>query len=97
MKAHKNMESNKNKLQHTANTTPQAGKGMLRISFFLFFLFFANLLIGKGNISFQWGLPHLDGVAEFLLLTAASTTLIWAALKREDAEKDITNTTSKEA
>ncbi len=91
------MESKNNKLQHPANTTPQGGKGMLRISLFLFFLFFANLLIGKGNISFQWGLPHLDSVAEFLLLGAASTTLIWAALKREAAEKDITNTTSKEA
>ena len=91
------MENKKNKLQHSANTAPKAGKGMLRISLFLFLLFFTNLLIGKGNISFHWGLPHLESVAEFLLLGAASTTLIWAALKREAAEKDITDTTSKEA
>ena len=70
---------------------------MLRISLSLFLLFFANLLIGKGNISFHWGLPHFESVAEFLMLGAASTTLIWAALKREAAEKDITDTTSKEA
>ena len=91
------MESAKKKTQHSANTAPPAGKGMLRISLFLFLLFFANLLIGKGNISFHWGLPHLESVAEFLLLGAASTTLIWAALKREAAENDITDTTSKEA
>jgi len=91
------MESGKNKIQHSAHATPPAGKGMLRISLFLFLLFFANLLIGKGNISFHWGLPHLESVAEFLLLGAASTTLIWAALKREAGENESTDTTSKEA
>ena len=84
-------------MQHTTKTAPTAGKGILRISILLFIFFFINLVVGKGNISFQWGLPHLDGVAEFLLLAAASTTLIWAALKQEDAEKDTTTTTSKEA
>ena len=83
-------------MQNSTKTALTAGKGILRISILLFLFFFINLVVGKGNISFQWGLPHLDGVAEFLLLAAASTTLIWAALKREDAEKDITTTTSKE-
>ena len=58
------MESGKNKIQHSAHATPPAGKGMLRISLFLFLLFFANLLIGTGNISFHWGLPPLESVAE---------------------------------
>ena len=64
----------------------KAGQGILRISWLLFLLFFANLLVGKGNVTFHWGLPQLGSVAEFLLLGAASTMLIWAALKREEAE-----------
>lgn len=83
--------------QSANKTGPVAGKGSLRVSLLLFFLFFVNLVIGKANVAFQWGLPHLESVAEFLLLTAASTTLIWSALKREAAEKNGTNTTSKEA
>lgn len=84
-------------MSHSTKTGPPAGRGILRISLLLFLLFFVNLLIGKGNIVFNWRLPHLGSLAEFLLLGAASTTLIWAALKREVAEKDVTNTTSKEA
>ena len=84
-------------MPHSAETAPVAGKWTLRVSLLLFLLFFVNLIIGKANVSFQWGLPHLDSVAEFLLLTAASTTLIWSALKRETAEKNVTNNMSKEA
>jgi heme A synthase len=84
-------------MQQSAKKAPAAGKGILRISLLLFLLFFVNLLIGKGNIIFNWGIPHLGSLAEFLLLGAASTTLIWAALKREVAEKDVNNITSKEA
>ena len=83
-------------MQDSANTAAQPGRWSLRVSLLLFLIFFVNLIIGKANVSFQWGLPHLESVAEFLLLTAASTTLIWSALKRETAEKNATNNTSKE-
>jgi heme A synthase len=82
--------------QHSTKSAPKAGQGILRIALFLFLLFFANLLVGKGNVSFHWGLPQLGSVAEFLLLGAASTVLIWAALKREAAERKITGTNAKE-
>lgn len=78
--------------QHATKSAPEAGKGILRMALFLFLVFFANLLVGKGNVSFHWGLPHLDSVAEFLLLGAASTMLIWAALEREAAENESTET-----
>jgi len=84
-------------MQQSAKTAPAAGKGILRISLLLFSLFFLNLVVGKGNVSFHWGLPRLGSLGEFLLLGAASTTLIWSALKRETAEKDVNKTTSKEA
>lgn len=83
-------------MQDSANTATRPGRWTLRISLLLFLAFFVNLIIGKANVSFQWGLPHLESVAEFLLLTAASTTLIWSALNREAAEKNATNNTSKE-
>lgn len=82
--------------QHFTKSEPKAGKGILRSSLFLFLLFFINLLVGKSNVSFHWGLPQLGSVAEFLLLGAASTMLIWAALKREAAEKENTQTNAKE-
>jgi heme A synthase len=84
------------KKHHSTKSAPKAGRGILRIALFLFLLFFANLLVGKGNVSFHWGLPQLGSVAEFLLLAAASTVLIWAALKREAAEIKITGTNEKE-
>ena len=83
-------------MQTDTETAPKTGKGMLRISLILFLLFFVNLLVGKGNVMFHWGLPHLDSLAEFLLLGAASTTLIWAALKREEAAEETTRLQSKE-
>ena len=82
--------------QHFTKSEPKAGQGLLRIALVLFLLFFANLLVGKGNVSFHWGLPQLGSVAEFLLLGAASTVLILAALKREAAERIITETNAKE-
>ena len=82
--------------QSSAKEAATAGRGILRISIGLFLLFFANVLIGKGNITFQWTLPHLDGVAEFLLLGLASTMLIWAALQREVAENENSNQNVKE-
>ena len=83
-------------MKQFAKKAPAAGKGILRTSLVLFALFFTNVIVGKGNVSLHWGLPHLGSVAEFLLLGAASTTLIWAALKREAAEKDVNHPTSKE-
>lgn len=82
--------------KHPVKSSPKAGRGLLRITFSLFFLFMLNLVIGKGNIVFHWGLPQLGNVAEFLLLWAASTMLIWAALKREAAEKKTEGNNSKE-
>ena len=54
----------------------------------LFTLFFVNLFIGKANIHYQLNLPHMGNLAEFILMAAASTLLIVAALERETAEKD---------
>ena len=54
----------------------------------LFALFFVNLFIGKANIHYQLNLPHMGNLAEFLLMAAASTLLIVAALERETAEKE---------
>ena len=54
----------------------------------LFALFFVNLFVGKANIHYQLNLPHMGNLAEFLLMAAASTLLIVAALERETAEKD---------
>ena len=82
--------------QPSAKETATAGKGILRLSLALVLLFFANVLIGKCNVAFQWTLPHLKEVAEFLLLGVASTTLIWAALQREAAENEINNQNAKE-
>ena len=74
--------------QHSTKGSPAGGRGMLRLSLFSFLLFFVNLLMGKCNAAFQWKLPHIESVAEFLLLGVASTLLIWAALKREAAENE---------
>ncbi len=82
--------------KHFAKSEPKAGQGLLRIALVLFLLFFANLLVGKGDVSFHWGLPQLGSVSDFLLLGAASTVLILAALKREAAEINITETNAKE-
>jgi hypothetical protein len=77
--------------QHAGKPAPKAGRGMLRIAYGLFFLFFVNLIGGKCNIAFHWRLPHWDGVAEFMLFGAATIMLIGAALKREAAESDSQN------
>ena len=82
--------------QLTTATTAKAGRGVLRFSLLLFLLFFVNLLIGKGNIVFGWGLPHFGSVGEFILLGIASTVLIWAALIRETAENETSKHNSKE-
>ena len=55
--------------------------------FVLFAIFFINVLIGKANISYGLNLPHLGNLPEFLLLCAATTLLIVAALKAEAEEK----------
>jgi uncharacterized membrane protein len=81
--------------QHFTKAEPKAGRGALRLALILFVVFFINLLVGKCNVSFHWGLPQLGSVAEFLLLGAASTVLIWAALKREAAEKANTATNER--
>jgi len=55
--------------------------------FLLFALYVINVLLGKISISYGLNLPHLDNVAEFLLLFGACILLIIVALKRETAEK----------
>ena len=82
--------------QHAGKPAPKAGRGMLRIAYVLFFLFFVNLIGGKCNIVFHWRLPHWDGVAEFLLFGAATIMLIVAALKREAAESESQTLSQKE-
>lgn len=73
--------------QKDNKTHDKGGKGALIICFVLFATYFINVLIGKANISYALKLPHLGSVAEFLLLTVASVSLIVAALKSETAEK----------
>jgi len=74
-------------VEHVDKTKPKKGKGALIICFSLFALFFINVIFGKLRISYGLSLPHLGNVAEFLLLTLASVSLIVAALKNETAEK----------
>jgi hypothetical protein len=52
--------------------------------------------MGKCNVAFHWGLPHLEQVPEFLLLGAASIMLVLAALRREAAEIENTKQNAKE-
>ncbi len=66
----------------------KAGRIPLMACIALFALFFVNLFIGKANIHYQLNLPHMGNLAEFLLMAAASTLLIVAALERETAEKE---------
>ncbi len=68
-------------------TNGKGGKGALVICLLLFGLYFINVLVGKANISYSANLPHFGNVAEFLLLTVSSVSLIVAALKSEAAEK----------
>ena len=50
-------------------------------------LYILNILIGKASV--HWGLDvfHLGNIGEFLLLFAASVSVIAAALHREAAEE----------
>ena len=68
--------------------TRKPGRFPLMACIALFALFFLNLFIGKANIHYELNLPHMGNLAEFLLMAAASTFLIIAALERESAEKD---------
>ena len=68
-------------------TNGKEGKVALITCFFLFGIYFINVLVGKINIAFKLNLPHLGNVAEFLMLFGACILLIIAALKRETAEK----------
>ena len=70
-------------------TNSKGGRGALITCFVLFAIYFINVLFGKINIAYSLNLPHLDNVAEFLLLFGACILLIIAALKRETAEKTI--------
>jgi hypothetical protein len=82
--------------KNSAKAPPAAGRYSLRISLLLFLIFFVNLLVGKCNVAFHWGLPHLEQVPEFLLLGAASIMLVLAALRREAAEIENTKQNAKE-
>jgi hypothetical protein len=51
-----------------------------------FFVFIANILLGKATITFGWeGFPLLSDVAEFLLLLFTMIVFVIAALLRERA------------
>ena len=71
----------------------KAGRGALITCFVLFGAYFINVLFGKLNISYGMSLPHLGNVAEFLLLSMASISLIVAALKAESLAKQTNNKT----
>ena len=75
--------------QQDNKTNAKEGKGALITCFVLFSLYFINVLLGKAKISYGLNLPHLGSVAEFLLLTVATVSLIVAALKRESAENKL--------
>ena len=68
-------------------TNGKGGRVALFAFYFLFAMYFINVLFGKAKISYGLNLPHLGNVAEFLLLSVACVALIVAALKREAAEK----------
>ena len=72
-------------------TNGKGGKAALFSFYFLFALYFINVLFGKAKISYGLNLPHLGNVAEFLLLSVACVALIVAALKREAAENKSSN------
>ena len=67
-------------------TNGKGGKGALLTFFFLFAIYFINVIVGKMKVSYGLNLPHLGNVAEFLLLCVACVALIVAALKKEAAE-----------
>ncbi len=73
--------------QQDNKTNVKEGKGALITFFILFALYFINVLVGKAKVSYGLNLPHLENVAEFLLLSVACVALIVAALKKEAAEK----------
>lgn len=73
--------------QQNNKTTGKEGRGALITCSFLFAAYLINVLVGKANILYGLNLPHLGHVAEFLLLSLASVSLIIAALKKEAAEK----------
>ena len=75
--------------QQDNKTNGKEGKGALITCFVLFALYFINVLLGKAKISYGLNLPHLGNVAEFLLLSVASVSLIVAALKSETAENNL--------
>ncbi len=74
--------------QQGNQTNGKKGRGTLITCFVLFAAYFFNVLFGKVNIAYGLNLPHLGSVAEFLLLSMASISLIIAALKAEAAEKE---------
>ena len=77
------------KTQKSNRTNGKGERISLIICFLLFALYLINVLLGKINISYGLNLPHLENVAEFLMLFGACVLLIIAALKRETAEKTI--------
>ena len=79
--------------QQDNQTNGKGGKVALFTFYFLFAIYFVNVLFGKATISYGLKLPHFGNVAEFLLLFVACVALIVAALKREAAENKSSNQT----
>lgn len=73
--------------QQNNKTNSKEGRGALITCFVLFATYLFNVLLGKANISYGLNIPHFGNVAEFLLLSVASVSLIIAALKKEAAGK----------
>jgi hypothetical protein len=71
-----------------ANTDFSRGDRIAVTLFFVFSgLYVLNVLLGKATIVFGWKTYHIGNVGEFLLLLAASTAFIVAALHREAVRK----------
>ena len=74
-------------------TNGKGGKAALFSFYFLFALYFINVLVGKAKVTYGLNLPHLGNVAEFLLLFVACVSLIVAALRREASEMNSSSET----
>jgi hypothetical protein len=48
-----------------------------------FSLYVVNMLIGKANIVYQWEIPHIGDIGEFLIMFIASIAFIVACLFKE--------------
>jgi len=64
-----------------------------RISYICGFIFFVNLLVGKGSLIMGWNPPFLfDGVSEFLLLLFIVVMFVASLMSDEQDNKNNSST-----